>query len=67
MFKGDRMELELRFAKLATRILPGEGFSPDEIAEGIIRSLCWTVGDKTKVIERVKEIADQWFSEDPED
>jgi len=58
---ADQVELERRFDALADDILPGEGFPQDEITDAMIRSLCHRIGDRSELMEWVKDIADMWF------
>ena len=57
----DWMRLKERFYQLAEDVLPGEGFPDDDITNAMIRSLCSRIGDREKLMQWVKDIADMWF------
>ncbi len=61
------MRLKQRFDQLAEDVLPGEGFPDDEITDAMIRSLCHRFDDQRVMMDRVKRIADKWFTPPPDE
>jgi hypothetical protein len=57
----DKRLLKKRFDELAEDVLPGEGFSNDDIMDGMIRSLCSQAGNPEKLTARFNAVVEAFF------
>lgn len=57
----DKGLLKKRFDELAEDVLPGEGFSNDDIMDAMIRSLCSQAGNPEELTARFNAVVKAWF------